>query len=385
MNAKVKYWTTVIKNISIFLLSLVLIFILLKLAVFYMPFLIGFIISLIIEPLIRNLAQKTGITRKTSAIIVLIIIFSILIGLITWGIITLITESSNLLESINVYIEKIYNFIQKNILDFKIKELDLPVKVIEIAQNCVSKLLNSVTAFTTNFLTNTLQKVTLIPIAFIYILVSYLSLQKVTIIPIAIIYITITILSTYFICADKFYILDQVEHHVPRLWVKKFIKHLREISSALGNYLKAEMILILISFFIILIGLYIGKATGLKIEYPLLFALGIAFIDALPILGSGTVMIPWAIALFLDGNISLALLLIGLYIFTIVVRQMLEPKLISNKIGIHPIFTLIAMYTGFKLIGIVGLFLGPIILIILKNIFSTMIDEGILKSIFNRG
>ena len=64
---------------------------------------------------------------------------------------------------------------------------------------------------------------------------------------------------------------------------------------------------------------------------------------------------------------------------------MLEPKLISNKIGIHPIFTLIAMYTGFKLIGIVGLFLGPIILIILKNIFSTMIDEGILKSIFNRG
>lgn len=365
MNAKVKYWTTVIKNISIFLLSLVLIFILLKLAVFYMPFLIGFIISLIIEPLIRKLAQKTGITRKTSAIIVLIIIFSILIGLITWGIITLITESSNLLESINVYIEKIYNFIQKNILDFKIKELDLPVKVIEIAQNCVSKLLNSVTAFTTNFLTNTLQKVTLIPIAFIYI--------------------TITILSTYFICADKFYILDQVEHHVPRLWVKKFIKHLREISSALGNYLKAEMILILISFFIILIGLYIGKATGLKIEYPLLFALGIAFIDALPILGSGTVMIPWAIALFLDGNISLALLLIGLYIFTIVVRQMLEPKLISNKIGIHPIFTLIAMYTGFKLIGIVGLFLGPIILIILKNIFSTMIDEGILKSIFNRG
>lgn len=365
MDAKVKYWTTVIKNIAIFLLSLILIFVLLKLAVFYMPFLIGFIISLMIEPLIRKLADKTGLARKTSAIIVMIVIFSILIGLIVWGVIALITESSHLLESLNIYIEKIYDFVQKYILDFKIREIDLPGKVIEIIENCTSKLLTSVTTFTTNFLTNTLQKVTLIPVAFIYI--------------------TITILSTYFICADKFYILDQVEHHVPRLWVKRFIKHLRDITSALGNYLKAEVILIGISFFIVLIGLYIGKFAGLKIEYPLLGALGIAFVDALPIVGSGTVMIPWAIFSFLDGNISLALLLIGLYIFTLVVRQMVEPKLVSNKIGIHPIFTLIAMYTGFKFIGIIGLFLGPIILIILKNIFATMIDDGIVKTIFNRG
>ena len=76
--------------------------------------------------------------------------------------------------------------------------------------------------------------------------------------------------------------------------------------------------------------------------------------------------------------------MIGLYIVTIIIRQILEPKLVSNKIGIHPIFTLIAMYSGFKIIGIIGLFLGPIILIILKNVFSKMIDDGIVKSIFNR-
>lgn len=314
-----------------------------------------------IEPLIRKLADKAGITRKFSAIIILIIIFSILVGLIVWGVITLITESSNLLESINIYIEKLSIFIQK----IKIDDIKLPGKVVEIIENCTSKLLNWITTFTTNFLTNTLQKVTLIPVAFIYI--------------------TITILSTYFLCADKFYILDQIEHHIPRLWVKRFIKHLREITSALGNYLKAEATLIIISFFIVLIGLYIGKFTGLKIEYPLLCALGIAFVDALPILGSGTVMIPWAAFSFIDNNVSLGLLLIGLYIFTLVVRQMVEPRLVSNKIGIHPIFTLIAMYTGFKLTGVIGLFLGPIILIILKNIYSTMIDDGIVKTIFNRG
>lgn len=361
LNAKMKYWTTVLKNIAIFLLSLILIFALLKLAVFYMPFLIGFIISLIIEPLIRKLANRTGLERKPSAIIVLSIIFTILISLIVWGVITLVTESSTLLESLNIYIEKISSFIE----NLKIRELELPEKVIEIINNCTSKLLNTVTTFTTNFLTNTLQKVTSIPIAFIYI--------------------TITILSTYFICADKFYILDQLEHHVPRLWVKRFGKHLREITSVLGNYLKAEVVLVVISFFIVLIGLTIGKFAGLNIEYPLLCALGIAFVDALPIVGSGTVMIPWALIASLDGNIVLALLLIGLYVFTIIIRQIIEPKLISDKIGIHPIFTLIAMYTGFKIIGVLGLFLGPIILIILKNIFSTMIDDGIVKSIFNRG
>ena len=72
---------------------------------------------------------------------------------------------------------------------------------------------------------------------------------------------------------------------------------------------------------------------------------------------------------------------LGLYILTVVVKQILEPKLVSNKIGIHPIFTLIAMYTGFKLIGVLGLLLGPIILVVLKNIFSASIDKGIIKAI----
>ena len=65
-------------------------------------------------------------------------------------------------------------------------------------------------------------------------------------------------------------------------------------------------------------------------------------------------------------------------------RQILEPRIVSGQIGIHPIFTLIAMYTGFKFIGILGLLLGPIILIILKKVFSTMIDKGVAKAIFER-
>ena len=67
-----------------------------------------------------------------------------------------------------------------------------------------------------------------------------------------------------------------------------------------------------------------------------------------------------------------------------IIRQFLEPRLVSKHIGTHPIFTLIAMYTGFKFIGVLGMLVGPIILIIIKNVFATLIDEGVVKSLLDR-
>jgi len=123
---------------------------------------------------------------------------------------------------------------------------------------------------------------------------------------------------------------------------------------------------------------------GLNVGYPLLIALGIAFSDALPILGSGTVMIPWAIISSIQGDLKLAIALIVLYVIISIVRQILEPKMVSKHIGIHPIFTLVAMYTGYKAIGFFGMLLGPIVLIIIKPIFETLIDKGIVKTIFDK-
>ena len=126
------------------------------------------------------------------------------------------------------------------------------------------------------------------------------------------------------------------------------------------------------------------KIFGFNVGYPLLIALGIAFADALPILGSGTVMIPWAVISGIQGDLKLAIALITLYVIISVVRQILEPKMVSKQIGIHPIFTLIAMYTGYKAIGIIGMLVGPIILILIKPLFETMIDKGIIKTIFDK-
>ena len=95
-------------------------------------------------------------------------------------------------------------------------------------------------------------------------------------------------------------------------------------------------------------------------------------------------MIPWAIIAAVNGDLKLGIALFILYVIILVVHQLLEPKIVSGNIGIHPIFTLLAMYTGFRISGVLGLFIGPIVLIILQNVFGTMIDNGIVKSLLDR-
>ena len=365
MSEDLKYIYKVIRRVLNIILLVVFGYIGIKMAVFYMPFLIAFIISLIIEPAIRYLMKKTKMTRKMSSIIIFIIVFSIIIGVITWGIISLISESTNLLQTLNIYIDKAYTQIQDVIGKLEITKISISNNVLDIAQNASRELLLKISTWLTQFLTKLINIVTSIPVMGIYTV--------------------ITILSVYFICTDKIYILDLMEHHMPKKWVQKIGTHIKEISKSLGGYLKAEAILVLVSFAISVIGLYFFKFIGMNIKYPLLIALGIGFVDALPILGSGTVMLPWAIISALNGDLKLGIAVIVLWIIMSIVRQILEPKIVSGKIGIHPIFTLIAMYTGFKIIGVMGMLVGPIVLIILKNIFATVLEQGVTNTLKGEG
>lgn len=358
------YWTKVTKRIVVLVISIIGIYLAFKLAIFYMPFLIAFIISLLIEPIIKFVNKRTSLTRKTSAILVLILVSILLIGLLVWGITALIQESTNLLQSLNQYIEIAYNQIQNIIQSIDFEKLKIPEEVTTVIQNSIWDFIGAVSDWIKNFLTSIMGFLTEIPTIAIYV--------------------GISLVAIYFMCTDKLYMIDQLEHHLPREWVKRIGKHMRDLISSLGSYLKAEATLILISFVVSLIGLYIFKFIGFNVGYPLLAALGIGFVDALPILGSGTAMIPWAVISAINGDIKLAIAILVLWIIMSVIRQFAEPRVVSHHIGIHPIFTLIAMYTGFKAIGVLGMFIGPIVLIILKNIFSTMIDKGVGKAIFDR-
>lgn len=226
----VSYWTRVLKNILYVILLLVGLILALKLSIFYMPFLVAFIISLIIEPCIKFMMKKTKLTRRTSSIIIFAIVILAIIGSLTWLIITLFSEASSLLQGLNYYFDKAYIQVQNLISKFDFDKIRISNEILQMLQNSAEEVLNNIS----NIVKSSLIKL----------------LNIVTSLPSIVICIGITILALYFICVDKIYILDQIEHHVPKAWVKKISTHLRELIETLGGYLKAEATLIIVSFII---------------------------------------------------------------------------------------------------------------------------------------
>lgn len=260
----VSYWTRVFKRILYVVFILLGLYIGLKLSVFYMPFLVAFIISLMVEPAIKFIMRKTNLTRRTSSIIIFVIVSLIILGTLTWLIITLFSESSSLLQGLNNYFDKAYIQFQSLISTFNYDKIHLSSEVLSVIENSTEDLLTTASNWLRGALTGLINIITSLPSIAICI--------------------GITVVALYFICVDKIYILDQIEYHLPKVWVKKIRVHLKDLIDSLGGYLKAEATLILVSFIVSLIGLYILEFSGFNVQYPLLMALFIGFVDALPIL-----------------------------------------------------------------------------------------------------
>ena len=161
--------------------------------------------------------------------------------------------------------------------------------------------------------------------------------------------------------SDKEKIMSFITKQMPAKWMPKIINIKNNLSSVLLGYIKAQLILMAITFVEVTIGLFI-----IGIDYAILFGLIISFIDVLPVLGTGTILIPWALFSLITGNYSLGFSLIILYGVVLLVRQFLEPKIVGGQIGLHPLATLSAMYIGLKVLGIMGMILGPIIVLVIK-------------------
>lgn len=151
-------------------------------------------------------------------------------------------------------------------------------------------------------------------------------------------------------------------------------KHI--LRTSLGKMGKAYLLIMLVTFIEVSIGLTVLKLVGVfSSAYIMLIAAGTAVVDILPVLGTGTVLIPWAAYSFITGNIGLGIGLLVLYGVITVVRQIVEPKLVAGQLGLSPIVTIMALYLGLKAFGVLGMFVTPILVIMLK----LLNDEGIIK------
>jgi sporulation integral membrane protein YtvI len=137
------------------------------------------------------------------------------------------------------------------------------------------------------------------------------------------------------------------------------------VVKALAGWLKAQCIIMSITFTVIITGLSLFRAPN-----PLLMAIIIAMVDALPVLGSGAVLLPWGIISILTGDLSLGISLILLNVTILLTRHFIEPKIVGTQIGVHPLLTLLGMYIGLQTIGILGMILGPLCIIFLKTVIG---------------
>ena len=161
--------------------------------------------------------------------------------------------------------------------------------------------------------------------------------------------------------------MEELKKNYENSWIYEEIYPVTgKLSGAGFAYLRAQMIIISLIACLCTTGLFL-----IHNEYALLIGIGIAIFDAFPVLGSGSILVPWAIWKAFTGNITEAAILLTLYLCCQLVRQTLEPKLIGDRIGIKPIFTIMAMYAGAKLFGLEGFFLGPIALVIVNTIVQS--------------
>lgn len=353
----------IIEKIAIFAGTILLLYLIYKFAIYFMPFLIAGIIAIIIEPIIKFCMNKLKMSRWLSSIIIVTLTIIILGLAIFFGSSALIKETIKLTSNLGPAITHITNSIQEIIAYAKSEYNDIPEQVITGMENSIIGFLGNMGGLIQTWAGKLLQMLLSVPSI--------------------IINVVITILALVFFTKDRIYVIDMLEHHMPKAWLRKVIDIGGETVSTLGGYIKIYTKILIITFSELYFAFNIYKLIGFDIEYPFILAILIAIVDILPILGAGTVLVPWSIWLLVTGQYGFAIAVIVTQCIIYCIRQFTEPKLVSKQFGIHPIITLFAMYAGYRLAGVFGLLLGPITLMILKSIFAAQLDKGLIKDLFD--
>ena len=333
--------------------AVLVLYLLPKAIALFLPFITAYIISLIAAPLMR-LFDKLHMPRAVSAVISIILVAALLFLSVGGVLYKVAVEVYGFCSNVPDFYDTVTRSVRRlgemldvlpNLLPFDISEYTagLSEQLGTVIMSQSSSVVSALTRSTLNSAKN---------------------------IPFILIGIVFTILAAFFILSDRENIKSTVKKAVGPTVAEKLRAVRSDLSSAFFAYLKAQGILMCITFCELFAGLSI-----LKIRYSFLIAILIAILDAIPIFGTGTVLLPWAVVSLLTSSFGTAFGLIVLYAICLTVRQFLEPKILSVQIGLHPLATLMSMYVGLRFFGVFGMILAPVILLLVKN-FTDRIREN---------
>lgn len=317
----------------------------------FMPFLLAFLIAFILKPLIRRIADKTPLSRSLTAVLLLILFYAI-VGtlLVLLSVRIIVTVGGWFGDLPRLYRESIEPVITSigASLDHLFVGMDPALAAFfdtasQSISNAVSTVISAISSGALNMATRVAGQVP-------WVLAATL----------------ITIISSFFFVVDyqriSTFIVRQMSPHIRRLVfvIKDYVVNV------LFRFARAYLILITLTFVEVSIGLLI-----LRVENAFLIAFITAIVDILPVLGTGTIMIPWALYALFSGNYFLGIGLAVLYVTITVIRQFLEPRVVGRQIGLYPLLTLISMFIGLQLFGFWGMFGLPVALTVIIHLNRT--------------
>ena len=330
----------------------------------FLPFLLALTIAAALQKPVNFICKKTPLKRGIVSVVFVLFSVTVILGLITALMVRLGMELKGFFDYLMIQLQDIPSFIEK-----------LEASVSEHLSFLPDKIENAITTFTGKkvdaLLNNTGLGIDIsafkTPLLGVWNTVKQL--------PSTLIAIVIAIVSCCFMTAD-FATVKRVILSLFRTETReKIIRSKNLLVPSLSKMGKAYGLIILITFSELVLGLFLLKLIGIyEGGYIFIFALITAIIDIVPILGTGTVLIPWALYCLLDGKISLAIGIFIMYACITIIRQIIEPKLVSNQLGIPPFATIIAMYVGTQIFGVLGIFILPITLVMVK----LLNEEGII-------
>ena len=321
----------------------------------FAPFLLALIAAAALNPLVKKLQRLLGWNRQVLTLLLLFLIFGLLGGglaLLVYAaagqLVSLVQNWGGLLDSLQAVMD------QLEALFARLLTL-VPPQVNEIVENAGDSLFQWLSEAAPAALGN----------------LGLEAGERAMGLPAFLVALVIFIMATFLLTADYPYLRSRYVQHLDE-GLLRFLGQLRTTAlGAFGGYVKAEFLLSVGVFFILLAGFFL-----IRQPYGLLLSLGLAVMDFIPIIGAGTVMVPWAFVALFTGDLSAAVELMAIWGVIALFRRVMEPKFVGDQTGLSPILSLVSIYVGMKLAGVLGMVFGPVVLLVVLNLAGMGMFRG---------
>ncbi len=318
------------------------------------PLLFALATALLLEPSIRRLQENYKL-KRAHAVTVIFSLFIIILGLSLYFLVVIFVQQVMALSQKLPYVlNEATKVLDRLIQTWQSYSSSIPQEIIDSLERGVNTVEQMLLSFATNLTQSLVHYIAAIPAFLIHFLVYLIAL--------------------FLICLDLPQLKQGMRRYLSERTEQRLGMVVAQLSKAGIGFLKAQFLLSLITFFLALSGLFV-----LGVDYAALMALVIVVVDILPILGTGSVLVPWGLISMANGNNTLGIGLIVLFVVITVVRRIIEPKVFSTNLGISPLAALVSVYLGFQLLGFIGLFVGPVVVILVEALAKAGVIKWTIK------